>query len=324
MKRIALAAIAAALVLSAPAKAETWTAYTFGPSETLANVQGLRRVLEGIQEATNGDIKFRLRLAGALPIQSTDITQAVGDGTILFADDGLFLGNVPIAGVLRLPMLLRSREEYDKAAAIMEPYIRKSFESKGVVVLGYFLFPHQVPFSTKPLAKAADFKGQKLRVSSPEQAKFVQTMGGVPVTMGAPEVPSGLQHGAIDGVFTASAGGGKIWGEMLKSNYRLPVNYFDGVYLVNKAAFDKLSPEVQAKIRASVKSIAPSTTEQLFKEEGEVTASLKAKGMTITEPTQAEIDEVTKLVSPYWSEWAAQQGPEATEALAKVRSALGR
>ncbi|MBM6595321.1 TRAP transporter substrate-binding protein DctP [Microvirga pudoricolor] len=324
MKRIALAAITSALVFTVPARAETWTAYTFGPSETLANVQGLRRVLDGVQTATNGDIKFRLRLAGALPIQSTDITQAVGDGTVLFADDGLFLGNVPIAGILRLPMLLRSREDYDRAAAIMEPYIRKGFESKGVIVLGYFLFPHQVPFSTKPLATASEFKGQKLRVSSPEQARFVQIMGGVPVTMGAPEVPSGLQHGAIDGVFTASAGGGKIWGEMLKSNYRLPVSYFDGVYLVNKAAFEKLSPEVQAKIRQAVKNIAPSTTEQLFKEESEVTANLKSKGMTITEPTQAEIDEVTKLVSPYWNEWATQQGTEATEALAKVRSALGR
>ena len=33
------------------------------------------------------------------------------------------VGNVPIGGVLRLPMLIRSPEEYQKAAAIMAPYL---------------------------------------------------------------------------------------------------------------------------------------------------------------------------------------------------------
>jgi TRAP-type C4-dicarboxylate transport system substrate-binding protein len=311
-------------MIAASASAATWTAYTFGPAATLGNVQGLKRVLHDIEQNTGGQIKFRLRLAGALPIQGTNITQAVGNGTIMFADDGFYLGNIRIAGVLRLPMLIRTPEEYKKAFNIMRPYIERAYEQKGAIVLGHFLFPHQVAFSSKRLTRLADLKGQKMRASSPEQAEFIKLAGGIPITMGGAEVPSALQTHTIDGVFTASSGGGKIWSDMLKYNYRLPVNYFDGFYIVNKKAFEKLSPELQKKMRESVQREAPSTTAQLFKEEDEVTDALRKKGMIITLPSDADVAAATKLVSSSWNEWAKEQGGDAPEALAKVRQALGR
>ncbi len=326
-RRSTAAALVGAILACTPfaagaQSATTWNAYTFGPSDALANVQGLRRVIEAIEKDTGGTVRIRLNLAGALPIKSTDIAQAVGEGTVQFGDDGFFLGAVPIAGVLRLPMLIADRDEFDRAEAIMRPYIDRGFDKLGVVVLGRFNFPFQVAFSTKPLTKLQDFSGQKFRVTSPEQAEFVKRMGGVPITMGAPEVPPGLQRGTVDGVFTASAGGGKIWGDLLKSNYRLGVNYFDGVYLVNKAAFSRLSAENQQKVRAAVARLAPTTTEQLFKEEGEVTEMLRGKGMTITEASPSQVAEASKALAPYWDQWARERGPEASEALKKVREAL--
>jgi TRAP-type C4-dicarboxylate transport system substrate-binding protein len=306
------------------ASAATWTVYTFGPAETLGNVQGLKRILEDVEKSTDGEMKFRLRLAGSLPIQATNITQAVGNGTVLFADDGFHLGNVKIAGVLRLPMLLRTVQDYQTAFNIMRPYIDKEFERQGVTVLGNYLFPHQVAFSSKTLTNLDQFQGQKMRVSSPEQAAFVELVKGVPVTLGGSEVPSALQTSTIDGVFTASAGGGKIWGSLLNYNYRLPLNYFDGFYIVNKEAFDKLSPNIQKKFRDAVERLAPTTTAQLYKEELEVTAKLKANGMDIVEPTPEDIARATKLVEGYWQQWAQQNGPDAVKLLAEVRAAVGR
>ena len=325
MKKLICAALGMAVAAFVqPASAKTVLAYTFGPSATLPNVQGLKRVLGGIEKATDGTLKFRLRLAGSLPIKSTNITQAVGDGTIAFADDGLFLGNVPIAGLLRLPLLLRTREDYRKAAAIMDPYIRKGFEKQGVVVLGHFLFPHQVLFSTKKSTDLKDIAGQKVRVSSPEQAAFISKFGGQPVTMGAPEVPPGLQRGTIDGVLTASAGGGKIWGDMLKYNYRMPINYFDGVYIMNAQVFNGLDAATQKKVRDAVQTLAPKTTDGIFSEEASVTAKLKKNGMVVVTPDADAIKRATDTISPFWEQWAKEHGPDAVEALAKVRKALGR
>jgi TRAP-type C4-dicarboxylate transport system substrate-binding protein len=312
------------LVASQGGAAVTWTAYTFGPSDALANVQGLKRIVKAIEEETKGYIKMNFNLAGSLSIQSTNITQAIGDGVVQFGDDGFFLGNVPIAGILRLPLLLTTTEDFSKALKVMQPYIDREFEKKGAVVLAHFVFPFQVAFSTKKLTSLGDFTGQKLRVSEPEQAEFIRRFGGVPLTMGAPEVPPALQHGTIDGVLTASAGGGKIWGDMLKFNYRLGVNYFNAMVLVNKDAFGKLPPAMQTQIKEIAVRLAPTTTAQLAKEEGEVLAKHKAAGMVITEPTAEEIVQASKRMAPYWDEWATKKGPEAQKALAEVRKALGR
>lgn len=304
--------------------AVTWTAYTYGPSDALANVQGMKRIIKAVEEETKGQIKINLHLAGSLPIASTNITQAMGDGIVQFGDDGFFLGNVPIAGILRLPMLLTSRDDFAKALRVMQPYVDREFERKGVVVLAHYVFPFQVAFSTKKLARLGEFTGQKMRVSEPEQAEFIRRFGGVPITMGAPEVPPALQHGTIDGVLTASAGGGKIWGDMLKYNYRLGVNYFNAVVLVNKDAFGKLTPALQAQVREIAVRLAPTTTAQLAKEESEILAKHKAAGMVITEPTSEEVTQAAKRMAPYWDEWASKKGGEAQKALAEVRKVLSR
>src|SRR5690606_16513245 len=95
-KTFACIIVAAAACVSAPAVSATWTAYNYGPSDSMANVQNFRKILGAIEEASDGEIKFRVRLGGSLPIQASNITQAVGNGTIQFADDGFFLGNVTI------------------------------------------------------------------------------------------------------------------------------------------------------------------------------------------------------------------------------------
>lgn len=325
LKKIVTAGlVAVTLALPRAALADTWIAYTFGPSKELPNVHGFENVTSAMEKADGGDPSFRVRLEGSLPINPTNITQAVGEGTIKFADDGFFLGNVPIAGVLRLPMLLQSPQDYETAFNIMQPYITKAFAAQGVVVLGHFLFPHQVIFSTKKLEAIDDIKGQKLRVSSPEQAAFVEKFGGVPVTMSGSEVAPALQRGTIDGALTASAGGGKIWGDMLKYNYRLPISYFDAFYIANKAAWDGLSVDKQKALRDAITAEAPNTTKGIFSVEDSVTADLATKGVTITTPTADQITEATETIEPYWNQWAKERGPEAVEALAKVRAALGR
>jgi TRAP-type C4-dicarboxylate transport system substrate-binding protein len=239
-------------------------------------------------------------------------------------DDGYFLGNVPIGGVLRLPMLIRTLEEYRKAAAIMAPYLEKAFEKKGITVLGQYLYPFQVGFSSKKLTSLADIKGQKIRVTSPEQGEFIKRLGGIPVTIGAPEVPSALDRSVVDGVLTASTGGGNVWKDLLKFNYRLGINYFNSVVIVNKERFAKLSPEIQAKVRKIVDANMPLITKAMEDEEEGLTRKFAEGGMTITQEQPADVDAGMKVISAYWDEWAKSKGPDAVAALKQVRAALGR
>ena len=322
-----LAAASALPFEVAPARAQTgttWNAYTYTPAATLAPARGLARITEGIDKATNGVLKIKVHLGGSLPIGASDISNALSDNVVQLGDDGFFHGNLPVTGILRLPMLITTPEEFDKAAAIMRPYFEQAYAAKGVVLLAQYYYPLQVAWSRAPLASLADMKGRKFRVTSPEQGEFVRRLGGTPVTLGAAEVPSALDRGVVDGVFTASSGGGKIWKDLLKSSYRLGPNFFDASIAVNRGAFEKLSPDVQEKLRVLVVETAPWITSELKNDEGTVTQQLAAGGITITEATASDVESARKLLAPYWDEWAKSRGGEAVAALGKVRAALGR
>ena len=152
---------------------------------------------------------------------------------------------------MRLPMLIRTSEEYQKAAAIMTPYLEKAFAKRRARARTI-----SVPVSDRFLEQEADcayrYQGTEIGVTSPEQGEFIKRLGGIPVTLGAPEVPSALDRGVVDGVPTANTGGGNVWKDLLKFNYRVGVNYFNSVIIVNKERFEKLTPDVQAKVRKIV------------------------------------------------------------------------
>jgi TRAP-type C4-dicarboxylate transport system substrate-binding protein len=318
-----IAAAGLAPALSAHAS-EKWNLYVYNAVATVSAVKGLTKVTEEIEKETGGALSVRLHLGGSLPINTTTITPAVSDDVVQMGDDGYFLGNVPIGGVLRLPMLIKSLDEYQKAAAIVEPYLQKAFERKGIIVLGQYIYPYQVAYSSKKLTSLADIKGQKIRVTSPEQGEFIKRLGGVPVTIGAPEVPSALDRGVVDGVLTANTGAGNVWKDMLKYNYRIGINYFNSVIIVNKERFNRLPPDVQAKVRKIVSDNMPLITNAMQSEEESLTTKFAAGGMVITRESKVDLEQGMALVAPYWDEWATSKGPEAVEVLKKVRAVLGR
>jgi TRAP-type C4-dicarboxylate transport system substrate-binding protein len=326
-RRHLVTATAAALVSAAPLAApaaDNWTGYTYSAVSTTAAVKGMRRAIEQIKADTGGALIIDFHLGKTLQIKSNDITQATGDGLVQFAADGFYLGSVPIGGVLRLPMLINTDAEWATAQAVMEPYLRKGFEKQGVVYLGQYRYPEQVIFSSSKIDSLADLKGKKIRVTSPEQGEFIKRFGGLPLNLPGTEVPTALERGVVDGVITASAGGAKNWHEFLKHNYRFAVNNFNSVVIANKAAFDALPAKSQAALTAAVKAECEKINTEFKADEVAQVASQQKAGMTIHPSKPADVTAATKAIEGYWAEWAKGKGPEAVEALAAVRKALGK
>jgi TRAP-type C4-dicarboxylate transport system substrate-binding protein len=318
-----LALAAAVISVSGVAAQTRWTGYTYIPSTTLAGYQGMERLAREFEKATNGKVVIRMNAAGGLPIKAGNITQAVADGIVQIAADGFFIGNVEEGGILRLPSLLNTVEEFDKGKAAMSPYLEKGFERQGVVLIGHYRYPLQIAFSAKKLTSLDDMKGQKMRVTSPEQGEFVRRFGGSPVNLGAAEVASALQTGAVDGVFTAKTGGGKIWKDQLKYNYEFGPNYFNTVIVANKAAFDALTSEDKSKLRDLATRIGDEITKAMTEEELTIVNDFKSI-MTITPANESDIKRATEGMSTYWDTWAQGKSPATKEALAAVRKAVGR
>ena len=306
------------------AAAETWQAYTYNPAATMPANQGLARMFDRIKKESGGALTIELHLGGSLPIDPTSITSAVSSGVLAMADDGMATGNIPIAAIAKLPLLLLTPDDQAKVDRVLLPILTKAYADKGITLLGSYWVPFQVPFSRRKLTSLDDIKGQKIRVTSVEQGEFVRRFGGYPVSLGSPEVATALASGVIDGTITASLAGGRIWQDLLRYRYGMPVSYADSFIIVNTRLFQKLSPKLQAIVRSVVQDEDRAMTISMRQEDDDVTKKMATQGIIVTAASPQDIAKARARMSSYWGQWAHAHGPQAVAALAKIRAALGQ
>ena len=331
MNRIAIptasagvASIMLMLAAGCPARAaEQWNFYMHQSAPNFATSRGARMFTEEIEKATGGELKVRLHLSGTLQISPSNITQAVGENIVQAGDDLFNSGNIPVAGIPRLPMLIQSYDDYAKAAAVLNPYVEKAFGQKGSTVLASYSYPMQVMWGRKRLKSLDDLKGMKLRVAQPEQGEFVRRFGGTSLTMSAPDVPSALDRGVVEGIFTAGVGA-VLWKDLLKYGFMLVVNVNNSYLIANTGAYDKLSADLKGKLRKVAEDTARWNQDTMRQEEADSVQILKTAGYTLTDAKPDEVTRAVNAVRPYWDEWARARGPDVVEALGKVRAAVGR
>jgi TRAP-type C4-dicarboxylate transport system substrate-binding protein len=325
-----LATALLALAFAGPASpplaraAESWDAYTYLPNAQVIAARNLQTMLNEIAQASNGALAIRMHLGGTLSINAANITAAVSDDVIQIADDTQYIGSVPLAGVLRLPLLADNVADYQRAYKVLFPYIEAALKTKGVTVLASYSYPLQVLWGRQKIESLADLKGLKIRVVSPEQAEFVKRYGAVAVTLGTSEVPASLDRGVVDGVITAASGAGYLWRDLLKYEYGIGTNYSDSLIIVNSSRFAALPKPLQDTVRAIATKIAAQTTADMQRAEGVLLEKMKQAGMVVTPARPADEAEAQKRMVAYWDAWAKSKNATAREALAKVRAVLGR
>lgn len=324
VRLISTLAGAAVLVIAATAaQAETWKGYTFMPTVTHPSYKNLEQMGQEFEKVTGGRLNVRTSAGGQLPINATAITQAVGDGIVQFAHDGFYSGNVPIGLLPFMPMLVDSKEQFDRVVQVIRPYLDSELDKKGVKLLATYNFPQQSLWFTSNITSLDQLNGKKLRVANAPQAQFFTAFGVAPVTLGSPEVASALQRGVVDGAITASAGGGLLWQDSFKSNYRLTLNYDNFLVIANKDAFNALPADLRTKVEDTARKYAEALTKELADLEVTSTEMLKGKGIAINMPDQAAIATARAKAEPVWNDWAKSTGPTAAEALAKARQVTG-
>jgi len=318
--------LAACLLLPASLAraATTWECYVYNPLATQPSVEAVVRMADEIKQKTNGDLVINLHLGGSLPIKADNITAAVGDNVIQIADDGFATGTIPITGVLRLPMLIQSEAEMIKALEIVGPYVQAAYAKRGIEALAQYIYPVQVIWGRKKITSVADIKGLKLRVTSVEQGEFIRRFGGVPLTLGAPDVTAALDRGVVEGALTASSGGGLPWHDLLKYRFAFPTSWVSSTYIVNKEAMDKLPANQQTIVREAATKWAAWAVKEQNRLEDELTQQFGKGGMILADPAPAEIKQATDTMNSFWDPWAKAHGTDAVAALAQIRTAVGR
>lgn len=301
-----------------------WTGYTYSSVSTTAAVQGMKRISERVEQETDEALSITLHLGKTLQIASSDITQAAGDGFVDFAADLYFSGNVPIARILNLPLLINNDDEWQKAYAVMAPYLKSGFAEQGVTYLGSYRYPQQMIFTTFEIKSLDDLAHHRIRVTSPEQGAFVEAFGGSPITLSGSEVPTAIERGVIDGVLTASAGGAKNWYEFLPYNYRLPVNYAYSAIIANTSSYEQLDDQTRQTLNHIVSEETVNIDHDFIKDEQAQKEKQQKAGMIIVDANAAEIRRAQDAMAPWWQQWAEKAGPEHQKVLNEVLKALGK
>src|SRR5262245_53525233 len=285
---------------------------------------------EDVQKRTNGALVITVRPPGELPYKLTDYLRAVGKGDVQSCDVymGFTAGDTKLGVLTGLPFLVATADELKKVMPALEPLIREDFARFGVDILTWYTWPEQNFFGRgKPIRTLDDFKGRKIRTTSPEQSELVKRLGAVPISLTAPEVPSAAQRGIMDAVMTA---GFNLlfskWYEFTEWAY-LPDIHIGGpsYILVNRSALAALSPETRKGLQEAAQAFQARMLREIpAREQADLKTLEQQYKIKLYKASPDDVARMRELMVPYWDEWAKQGGPKTVEAVTLVRKALGR
>jgi len=244
-------------------------------------------------EDVAGDFKFEGYYGGTLFKQGTEL--------VALQRGNLEMGNiapqdiskqVPEWSILTSAYLFRDAAHLKTFfASDLGADMKQMAEDKlGVRVLGPTFFgTRQVGLKTdKTIRTPADLAGIKLRMPPGEAWQFLgKSLGANPTAMAYAEVYTGLQTGAIDGQDNPlpNVQNMKFFEVMSQIVLTSHLVGFD-LLTISSESWKKMTPAQQAKVQAAADKAIAWSTEQHLKQEAELAASFKEKGLKIYAPDQ--------------------------------------
>ncbi|PIF74170.1 tripartite ATP-independent transporter DctP family solute receptor [Variovorax sp. 54] len=307
--------------------AERTIKFTNGVNEDHPVGVGVKKMQEVLAAKTGGKMKITAFWGGAAG-GDLPATQALRAGTqeMVCTSSSPLVGIVKELGAFDLPFLFANEKEAD--AVLDGPageYFNKKLEAAGLVNLAYWENGFRnLTNSKKPVTKAEDFEGVKLRVM--QNNIFLdsfKTLGANAVPMAFGEVFTALETRTIDGqenpfvtIETSK------FSEVQKYLSVTRHAYTPFLILYSKKLWDQLNPQEQAVLREAAKEGQKVQREANRALNEKSLASLR-KTMTVNEVSAAEQKRMLEKVKPVYDKNVPNIGTEAvgvvTDALKKAR-----
>jgi len=204
--------------------------------------------------------------------------------------------------------------------AVVDKRLQERFNTK---LLGLWPFGPQVLFCNHPISNLEDVAGLKVRVYDQNLAKFVESIGGVPIPISFGDVHQSLALGVIDCAITGTSSANTAgWPEV--STHMLPIGFQLGMngYGINLNTWNKLSDQQQATLQASFDQLVKDIwgySEDLYKESLRCNVGEKpCDNLTSYDLVKVPVREqdlktvsetVMKVSYPTWAEICDQSNP---------------
>ena len=288
---------------------------TSAPPKTVWEMQVVR-FQKQVEDASKGSLKINAFLNSQLGSEQ-DTVQQVARGRIDMGGYSVTAGSllVPELSLLNIPFLFKDQKEQD---CVTDNHLTKVtqdlFLKKGVVMISWSEVGVADIIGKKPYLTPDDLKGLKARSAPNKVAGFMWTQFGAnPNPLPVTEWNSAFQTGLIDVADSAPtfyffSGLAKLAPVVTMTQHQDQ----GGVVIMNKEAFDKLTPEHKAALTGTSTS-APAS--QLRAEvrgfEGKIREMHKAAGGTIVELTPEQRAVWRKGIEAAWPKMVEAVGGEA-------------
>ncbi|MDO8251743.1 MAG: TRAP transporter substrate-binding protein [Rhodoferax sp.] len=241
-----------------------------------------------VEKRTGGRYKVQPFYSGSLGGERESI-EAVQLGTqeLTFSSSGPVPNFVPEAKILDIPFLFRDKAH---ARAVLDGPIGQEmlakFDSKGFKALAWGENGIRHMTNSKRAVNAPeDLKGLKMRtMENPVHVAAYKGLGIVTTPMAFPEVFTALQQGTVDGqenplsVIMASK-----FDQVQKYLTLTGHVYSPGIFLMNKASFDKLSAADKQAFLDAAKEGVKANRARVDEDDAKGVTELRSKGMNVVE-----------------------------------------
>ncbi|AEG92562.1 TRAP transporter substrate-binding protein [Ramlibacter tataouinensis] len=282
------AALAAGLVMSSAALAQTTMKISISTAQNSHQGVAIDTFAREVDKRTGGRYKVQTFYSGSLGGERESI-EAVQLGTqeLAFSSTGPVPNFVPETKILDVPFLFRDKAH---ARAVLDGPIGQEmlgkFDSKGFKALawGENGFRHMTN-SKRPVTAPEDLKGLKMRtMENPVHVTAYKGLGIVTTPMAFPEVFTALQQGTVDGQENPLSVIMAAKFDQVQKHLSLTGHvYSPCIFVMNKAAFDKLSAADKQAFLDAAKEAVKANRARVDEDDAKGAAELKAKGMQVVE-----------------------------------------
>lgn len=264
-------------------------------AETTAGAQVDKWWASEIESRTDGAVSVKIFWEGVLGTAKENLG-LIQEGAIDLAamSPGYFPAELPFhAAPNSIPMAM---SEVEQATALMErllvevPEFDAEAQRNGMKALFFHhLNPYQLVCKERVMS-VADMAGKKVRTWGKDMPRMVEAAGGVPVTLGLPELYEGLSRGTVDCIpFSVD----------LMVNYKIyevakhvhDITLWEGptnAVWIRREVWDSLSPEHQQVIQDVSFEAAARDRDQVIAAGDEAIATLKGHGVEFHDFPDAE------------------------------------
>ncbi len=283
-----VAALAAGLLMGSAALAQTTMKISISTAQNSHQGVAIDTFAREVERRTGGRYKIQTFYSGSLGGERESI-EAVQLGTqeLAFSSTGPVPNFVPDTKILDVPFLFRDKAH---ARAVLDGPIGQEllgkFDAKGFKALGWAEngFRHMTN-SKRSVQAPEDLKGLKMRtMENPVHIAAYKGFGIVTTPMAFPEVFTALQQGTVDGQENPLSVIIAAKFDQVQKHLSLTGHvYSPCIWVMNKAAFDKLSAADKQHFLDAAAEATKANRARVDEDDAKGVADLRAKGMTVVD-----------------------------------------